>query len=98
MKLIDTDELLQAARVKGIAGESAAKFLMLLLRFRRINKIYDENSSKSGMDFIDSMNEELGIRYEIGKDELDKIGIHYRIFSRSKDEKSIVEKSEQKAK
>ena len=73
MKLIDTDELLQAARVKGIAGESAAKFLMLLLRFRRINKIYHENSSKSGMDFIDSMNEELGIRYEIGKDELDKI-------------------------
>jgi len=24
-------------------------------------------------------------------DELDKIGIHYRIFSRSKDEKSILE-------
>ncbi len=73
MKLIDTDELLQAARVKGIAGESAAKFLMLLLRFRRINRIYAENSMKSGMDFIDSMNEELGIRYEISKEELDKI-------------------------
>jgi putative hemolysin len=73
MKLIDTDELLRAARVKGIAGESAAKFLMLLLRFRRINKIYAENSMKSGMDFIDSMNEELGIRYEISNDELDKI-------------------------
>ncbi|KPL15870.1 MAG: hypothetical protein AMS26_06495 [Bacteroides sp. SM23_62] len=73
MKLIDTDELLQAARVKGIAGESAAKFLMLLLRFRRINKIYAENSMRSGMDFIDSMNEELGIRYEISKEELDKI-------------------------
>jgi putative hemolysin len=73
MKLIDTDELLQAARVKGIAGESAAKFLMLLLRFRRINKIYAENRMKSGMDFIDSMNEELGIRYEISREELDKI-------------------------
>ena len=73
MKLIDTDELLQAARVKGIAGESAAKFLMLLLRFRRINKIYAENSMKSGMDFINSMNEELGIRYEISTEELDKI-------------------------
>ena len=73
MKLIDTDELLRVARVKGIAGESAAKFLMLLLRFRRINKIYAENSMKSGMDFIDSMNEELGIRYEISKEELDKI-------------------------
>ncbi len=30
------------------------------------------------------------------KDELDKIGIHYRIFSRSKDEKSIIEKIERK--
>jgi putative hemolysin len=73
MKLIDTDELLRAARVKGIAGESAAKFLMLLLRFRKINRIYAENSMKSGMDFIDSMNEELGIRYEISREELEKI-------------------------
>ncbi|MCG2461466.1 RelA/SpoT domain-containing protein [Flavobacteriaceae bacterium F89] len=32
------------------------------------------------------------------KDELDKIGIHYRIFSRSKDEKSIREKITRKAK
>lgn len=32
------------------------------------------------------------------KDELDKIGIHYRIFSRSKDEKSITEKIARKAK
>lgn len=32
------------------------------------------------------------------KDELDKIGIHYRIFSRSKDEKSILEKIERKSK
>lgn len=32
------------------------------------------------------------------QDELDKIGIHYRIFSRSKDEKSILEKIERKAK
>lgn len=32
------------------------------------------------------------------KDELDKIGIHYRIFSRSKDEKSILEKIARKAK
>jgi len=31
------------------------------------------------------------------QDELDKIGIHYRIFSRSKDEKSILEKINRKA-
>ena len=73
MKLIDTDALLQEAKLNGFAGESAAKFLMLLLRFRRINKIYDENSHRSGIDFIDSMIEHLGIRYEISSEDLGKI-------------------------
>jgi len=63
MKLIDTDALLQAAKLNGFAGESAVKFLMLLLRFRKINKIYQENIHKSGIDFIDSMIEQLDIRY-----------------------------------
>ncbi|MFC2115281.1 GNAT family N-acyltransferase [Bacteroidota bacterium] len=73
MKLIDTAALLQAAKLNGFAGESAAKFLMLLLRFKRINKIYDENSHRSGIEFIDSMIEQLGIRYEIRPEDLDKI-------------------------
>ncbi len=73
MKLIDTDELLQAAKLNGFAGESAAKFLMLLLRFRRMNKIYSENSHKSGIAFIDAMIEQLGIRYEVSGEELDNI-------------------------
>jgi putative hemolysin len=73
MKLIDTDELLRAAKLNGFAGESVAKFLMLLLRFRRMNKIYSENSHRSGIDFIDAMIEKLGIRYEINREELNKI-------------------------
>jgi len=73
MKLIDTDSLLQAAKMNGFAGESAVKFLMLLLRFRRVNKIYQENVHRSGIDFIDSLIEHLGIRYEISQDELNKI-------------------------
>jgi len=73
MKLIDTDALLQAAKLNGFAGESAVKFLMLLLRFRKINKIYQENIHKSGIDFIDSMIEQLDIRYEIRPEELEKI-------------------------
>lgn len=73
MKLIDTDALLQAAKMNGFAGESAVKFLMLLLRFRRINKIYQENAHRSGIDFIDSMMEQLGIRFEVAPEELEKI-------------------------
>jgi putative hemolysin len=73
MKLIDTDSLLQAAKMNGFAGESAVKFLMLLLRFRRINKIYQDNAHRIGMDFIDSMMEQIGIRFEIRPEELEKI-------------------------
>jgi len=73
MKLIDTDALLQAAKMNGFAGESAVKFLMLLMRFRRINKIYQENAHRTGIDFIDAMMEQLGVRYEIRPEELEKI-------------------------
>lgn len=73
MKLIDTEALLKEAKLRGGAGESAVKFLMLLMRFRRINRIYTENLHRSGMDFIDSMIDELGIRYEIRPEELEKI-------------------------
>ncbi len=73
MKLIDTDALLQAAKLNGFAGESAVKFLMLLLRFRRINKIYQENLHRSGIDFIDAMLEQLGVRYEIRPEDLERI-------------------------
>jgi putative hemolysin len=38
-----------------------------------MNKIYSENSHKSGVDFIDAMIEQLGIRYEINRTELEKI-------------------------
>jgi hypothetical protein len=52
--LINTEDLLEAARLNGFAGESAAKVLMLLSRFKRINKLYDQNSHKTGLEFIDS--------------------------------------------
>ena len=72
-KLINTEELLEAARLNGFAGESAAKVMMLLLRFKRINKFYAKNSNKSGLGFIDSMIEQLRIKFEIIEDELNNI-------------------------
>ena len=72
-KLIDTEELLEAARLNGFAGESAAKVLMLLSRFRRINKLYADNCHKKGIEFIDSMIEQLGINFELIEDELNNI-------------------------
>jgi len=72
-KLINTDELLEAARLNGFAGESAAKVMMLLLRFKRINKFYAKNAHKSGIEFIQSMIEQLRIKFEINEDELKNI-------------------------
>jgi putative hemolysin len=72
-KLINTDELLEAARFNGFAGESAAKVMMLLLRFKRINKFYAKNSHKPGLEFIDSMIEQLRIKFEVIEDELNNI-------------------------
>jgi putative hemolysin len=74
-KLINTEELLEAARLNGFAGESAAKVMMLLMRFKRINKFYAENSHKTGLEFIDSMIEQLGIKFELFEDELNNIPI-----------------------
>ncbi len=64
-KLIDTEDILEAARLNGFAGESAARVMMLLLRFRRINKLYAQNLDKEGIDFIDSMITQLRINYEV---------------------------------
>lgn len=72
-KLINTEDLLEAARLNGFAGESAAKVLMLLSRFRRINKLYADNFHKKGVQFIDSMIEQLGINFELIEDELNNI-------------------------
>ena len=73
MKLIETDDLLQAAKLRGFAGESAAKFLMLVSRFNRFNKLYTENRHLKGVEFIDSAIEQLGINYELNEGELDRI-------------------------
>jgi len=73
LRLIETDELLQAAKVNGFAGESAAKFLMLVSRFNRFNKLYTENMHLAGVEFIDSIIDQLGINYELNESELERI-------------------------
>lgn len=72
-KLINTEDLLEAARLNGFAGESAAKVMMLLMRFKRINKLYARNSHKSALEFIDAMIQQLGIKFELFEDELNNI-------------------------
>ncbi|RPI44188.1 MAG: hemolysin, partial [Bacteroidetes bacterium] len=73
MKLIETDEIIKAARLKRFGGASAARILMTILRVNRINKLYDEVSRYRGIDFIDALIEKLQLEYEVREEELNRI-------------------------
>lgn len=73
MKLIETDELIRAARLNRFGGGSAAKVLMMLLRINKINKLYEEISRKQGLDFIDELIERLRLDFEVREEELKRL-------------------------
>ncbi len=73
MKLIETEDILRAGKLSKLGGESIARFLMLLLKYNKINKIYTKAYNKDGMKFIDALFNELEIKYEISDDEMLRI-------------------------
>ncbi len=73
MKLVETDEIIKAARLGRFGRSSAARVLMTVLRINKINKIYDEVSQFRGIDFIDALIEKLQLEYEVSEEELKKI-------------------------
>jgi putative hemolysin len=56
-------------------GEYFAKFLMYILRFNKLNKIYEKIASKKGIDFIDEIIRVLEFKIEFEKHELKKIPV-----------------------
>ncbi|MCF8224588.1 MAG: lysophospholipid acyltransferase family protein [Bacteroidales bacterium] len=72
-KLIETDELVKAAKLNRFAGSSVAKVMMTLLRINKINKLYEEISSRQGMAFIEELIQKLEIEYEVREEELQRI-------------------------
>jgi putative hemolysin len=72
-KLIETEEMMKAARLRRFGGASAARVLMTVLRINRINKLYDEVSHHRGIDFIDALIEKLQLDYEVREEELKRI-------------------------
>ncbi|WP_372947099.1 GNAT family N-acyltransferase [Mariniphaga sp.] len=54
-------------------GEYFAKFLMYILRFNKLNKIYEQIASKKGIDFIDEIINVLEFKIEFDENELKKI-------------------------
>ena len=74
MKLVDPKDLLKASEsLNWFGGESFAKFLMYILKLNKLNKLYSDNCCKDGIEFIDALIEELGIKFEFDEEELKRI-------------------------
>ncbi len=74
MELVKPKDLINAnPALKFFGGEFFARFLMHVLRFQKLNKIYEKIHEKHGLDFIDEMIKILDIRIEFDPNELKRI-------------------------
>jgi len=74
MKLVDPKDLLKASEsLNWFGGENFAKLLMYLLRLNKLNDLYLANYSKDGLEFIDSLLDDLNIKFEFDEEELKRI-------------------------
>jgi putative hemolysin len=67
------DILKGTSELTNFGGEYFAKFLMYILRFRKLNRIYEKVSDKEGIDFIDEIIRLLEINFEFDPNELNRI-------------------------
>ena len=73
MKLLDTKDFAKAAKLRGIAGEGIARFLMTILKFNKVNNIYSKVKDFPPEKFFDFLIKELDLNFEISDEDLEKI-------------------------
>ncbi len=73
MELIDFDQFKSATHLNKFGGDVLAKFLMQLLRYQKVNQLYAKFAHQSGTDFIDSILDVLGVKFEIDPADLERI-------------------------
>ncbi len=74
MELVKPKDILQASPYLAyLGGENLAKFIMYVLRFSKLNKIYGQIGDKKGIDFVDELIKILEVTYEFDPCELKKI-------------------------
>ena len=73
MKLVDHNDIVKAANLGKSGGEGAAKFLMVVSRLNRINRLYSKISHKGAIEFIEDLFDELEIKFEVSDEELNRI-------------------------
>lgn len=74
MELVKPNDLISAnPALHYLGGEYFARFLMHLLRFRKLNKMYARIEDKKGMDFIQEVIKILDLQIELDPGELKRI-------------------------
>jgi len=74
MNLVEPEDILKANPMLTYwGGENMAKFIMYVLRYTKLNKIYDKIKDKNGIDFIDALIKILKVSYIIDNKDLNKI-------------------------
>jgi putative hemolysin len=73
MSLIKDDDLRRILKIKENEGDWIVASIKYFLRIERINKIYNENNSQSGLIFIDSILKNLEIKYQMQEEFRDRI-------------------------
>ena len=73
MELFKPKDILKAnPKLSFMGGEHFARFLMLLLRFDKLNRVYNQIGDKKGLDFINELIKILNINFLYDVDELQK--------------------------
>ncbi|WP_372771955.1 GNAT family N-acyltransferase [Mangrovibacterium sp.] len=74
MELVNPKDILKASPYLAyLGGENLAKFIMYVLRFSKLNKIYQQIGDKEGVEFIDALLDLLEVNYEFDENDLRKI-------------------------
>lgn len=74
MELVKPKDILQTNPFLAyLGGESLAKFIMYVLRFNKLNKIYDQIGDKQGIEFVDALIGLLKTNYECDPNDLKKV-------------------------
>ena len=73
MEFFKPADILKAnPKLSFVGGEHFARFIMLLLRFDKLNKVYDQIGDKTGLDFIEELIRILNINYTFDEEEFNK--------------------------
>jgi putative hemolysin len=68
VSLISDTDLRKILKIKDNGGKWFVTVMKHLLRINRLNKIYNENHSLTGLDFVDSMVNKLNLKYSVSED------------------------------